>query len=543
MNKSELINYIDSELLDKLTGYCYKRTSNYHEAEELCSEIIFDLIISANRSGEIMSANAYIWSIANKTYADYVRNKSITQSRYVEKEDIENDIDFSYMTEFDLDDGDAEKLRMIYREISFLSKSYRDVMISYYLDEKSIHEIAIEQGTAENTIRQRLFAAREEVRKGVKMENTKKPVTFEYIDFEILGTGAPVTGDPRSVCYSLLSKHVVWLCRNKAVTAKSISETLGVPMPYIENELECQIHGENGKYGMIRKLDNGRYTTNFILLDENEIKEMWQIYREYIPIICRRIKEYVIDNKDKYMAFPYLNRKVDFNLVLWQHIANISTRFESLVRDLLENIYFSDIKKYDRPFSVFGYKRFDESNSFGCGHDGINAKNLCGYSHVNLDNIYLAKLNPHFHCGHDLANDMQIQLAIRALDGIRLVDLNEQEKEATARAIEVGYLYKDNDIVYTKILTATTEAQLNIWEIDNGITKYFLEEAKVVAKQIAECIRKYVPCHLLCDYPLANMLGAIPIIDLVVDNMIEEGLMTLPENDFGAEGCSMWLCK
>jgi len=543
MNKSELINLIDSVLLDKLTGYCYKRTSNYHEAEELCSEIIFELIRSSNKDGEVMSANAYIWSIANKTYADYVRSKKVKQSRYVEKENIENNIAFSYINEFDLEENDADRLKKIYREISFLSKSYRDVMISYYLDEKSIREIANEQGTAENTIRQRLFAAREEVRKGVKMDNLKKPVTFENIDFEILGTGAPATGDPRIVCYSLLSKHVVWLCRNKAVTAKSISEKLGVPMPYIENELECQVHGENGKYGMIKKLDNGRYTTNFILLDEDEIKEMWKIYKEHIPMICHRIKEYVTDNKDKYMAFPYLNRKVDFNLVLWQHIANISTRFESSVRELLENIYFTDIKKYDRPFSVFGYRRFDETNTFGCGHDGINARNLCGYSNVSLDNIYLSKLKPHFHCGHDMANDTQIQLAIRAVEGIKLTDLSDTEKEAAAKAIEVGYLYKENDTVFTKILTATAQAQRNIWEIDNEISKYFSDEAKIVAKQTAECIRKYVPQHLLCDYPLANMLGAIPIIDLVVDNMINEGLLKLPENEFGAEGCSMWLCK
>lgn len=543
MKKSELIKRIDKELLEALTGFSYKRTNNSLEAQELCSDIIYEIVKASYSEGEITSDNGFIWTIARNTYFEYINKKSSDQHNSINIDDYTNNFQLSYNEFFD-DDESAEQLMMIYREIAFLTKSYREVMISYYLNNKSIHDIAIEQNTSENTIRQRLFAARENVRKGVSMEKiSKQPITFEEIDYEIIGTGAPATGDPRNVCYRLLSKHVVWLCRNKAVTAKSISEKLNVPMPYIENELECQVYGENGKYGLLKKLDNGRYTTNFILLDEYEIKEMWDVYTKYIPLICNRIKEYVTENKDRYMSFPYLNRKIDFNLVLWQHIATISTRLESLVRNILENEYFKDVKKYDRPFSVFGYKKFDESNTFGCGHDGIQAKNLCGYSQVSLDNIYLSRLKPHFHCGHDIANDMQIQLAIRAINGINLCDLDEIEKESAAKAIEVGYLYMEDTKLYTKILTSTAKSQSDFQNIDNGISEYFKDEAIVIAKQIYECISKFVPDHLICDYPLANMLGAIPVIDLVVDNMIKENMLKLPENGLGAEGCSMWLHK
>ncbi len=544
MKKSELLKRIDNELLEALTGFSYKRTRNSIEAQELCSDIVFEIIKAANTEGEICSDNAFIWAIAKKTYAGYIAKKNLERLKTSDFADYENKSEASYNQRFVGDcDTDSEELNLIYREISFLTKAYRDVMISYYLEEKSIKTIAKEQNVSENTIRQRLFAARENIKKGVNMETVNKPITFEDIEFEIIGTGAPATGDPRNVCYRLLSKHVVWLCRNKAVTAKSISEKLGVPMPYIENELEYQVAGEKGNYGLLKKLDNGRYTTNFILLDEDEIKEMWQIYIKHLPSICKRIKEYVLNNKEKYMSFPYLNKRIDFNLVLWQHITSISTRLESLVRDILEKEYFSDIKKFDRPFSVFGYKRFDDTTNWGCGHDGISAKNFCGYANVSLDNIYLSKIKHHFHCGHDLANDEQIQLAIKSIDGLKLSGLNDKQKEAAAKAIEVGYIYRDGEMLYTKILTSLAKDQANFMDVDNGISEYFIDEAKEVARKISECIHKYVPEHLLCDYPLANMLAAIPIIDLVVDNLIDEGLLIAPENGIGAEGCSMWLLK
>lgn len=544
MKKSELLKRIDNELLEALTGFSYKRTNNIIEAQELCSDIVFEIIKAANTEGEINSDNAFIWAIAKNTYAGYIAKKNSERFNTSDFADYENKSEASYNQRFiDNCDVDIEQLNLIYRQISFLTKAYRDVMVSYYLEEKDIKTIAKEQNVSENTIRQRLFAARENVKKGVNMEAVNKPITFEDIEFEIIGTGVPATGDPRNVCYRLLSKHVVWLCRNKAVTAKSISEKLGVPMPYIENELECQVAGEKGNYGLLKKLDNGRYTTNFILLDEDEIKELWQIYIKHLPSICKRIKGYVINNKEKYMSFPYLNKRVDFNLVLWQHITSISTRLESLVRDILEKEYFTDIKKFDRPFSVFGYKRFDDTTNWGCGHDGISAKNFCGYANVSLDNIYLSKIKHHFRCGHDLANDEHIQLAIKSIDGLKLVDLNEKQKEAAAKAIEVGYIYRDEEMLYTKILTSSAQAQASFMDIDNGISEYFIDEAKEVARKISECIRKYVPAHLLCDYPLANMLAATPIIDLVVDNLIDEGLLTAPENGIGAEGCSMWLLK
>ena len=99
------------------------------------------------------------------------------------------------------EDGDSDRLQNIHHQIAFLTRAYREVMIRYYLDGHSVAQIAREQGVGENTIRQRLFSARETIRKEVaKLENNNKPTAYQQIDYVIWGTGNPGDGDPRDVC-------------------------------------------------------------------------------------------------------------------------------------------------------------------------------------------------------------------------------------------------------------------------------------------------------------------------------------------------------
>ena len=51
MKKQELLNYFDDELLDKLFGFCYARTNDSCEAQELCSDIVFALVKTAHTDG------------------------------------------------------------------------------------------------------------------------------------------------------------------------------------------------------------------------------------------------------------------------------------------------------------------------------------------------------------------------------------------------------------------------------------------------------------------------------------------------------------
>lgn len=150
----------------------------------------------------------------------------------------------------------------------------------------------------------------------------------------------PSTGDPREVCTRQLSKQVVWLCRNKPRTAKEISEELHLPMIYAEEELEIQAHGKNGTYGLLKKLPDEKYIVNFVLLDDKKMEELWQVYIKRIPFICEKVIAYV--------------------------------------------------EKHN------GYRMEPDTKTWGGGFDQSHGENVCGYSKVIAENIYVKRFKSIF---------------------------------------------------------------------------------------------------------------------------------------------------
>lgn len=540
MKKHELLKHFDEDLMDKLFGFCYARTNDSYEAEELCSDIIFALVKASQSDGEISHLYPFIWRVARNVYADFSNGRrKYTDTFY----DGDTDEILQHVTTDAQEDNSEELLGSIYRRIAFLSKAYREVMIMYYIDGLSTAEIAKTQNTSEGAIRQRLFSARQKIKSEVEKmaETNHKPLALNEVDYVIWGTGNPVWGDPRTVCTRLFSNHILWLCHKKPMSATEIAEELNVPTVYVEEELEILARGENGKYGLLRRMDNGKYAINFILLDKEVIEEAHSLYTEQLPRICTIISDYIQQHKEEYLSFPYLNKQVDWNLILWQQISTMSYAFSENVESILAEQHFTEFEETKRPFSVFGY--VDNGKHYGGGWDGIAAQNICGFSEVHMDNIYITRIKHHFHCGHNMSNDPQIQLAIRAIDGLSVTSLSETEKEHAAKAIECGYLYRENDMLYTKILVNSVQDNNRLFDISNRLHQAFKEECQIIAEKLATLIKKNVPSHLLGEWKFANNLANMPVLDSVVESLIQQGILIPPEDGIGAEGCWMSVMK
>ena len=227
------------------------------------------------------------------------------------------------------------------------------------------------------------------------------------------------------------------------------------------------------------------------------------------------------------------------NLILWQQITHLSGAFSDAVRRILKDKYFADVPGVERPFSVFGY--VSNGKHYGGGWDGVQASSVCGYKYVHFDNIYITRIKKHFGCGHDVANDPLLQLALMSIDGLSTSSLNEKDKEHAAKAIECGYLYRDGDMLYTKILVNNCSDNDKLFDISKRFCQesesYFGSEAYAVAEKISELIKKSIPDYLMSEWGFANILAGLPILDAVVECLIEKGVLTPPENGIGAEGC------
>lgn len=569
MKKQLLPTVIDQPMLDRIYGFCYARTSDRYVADALCSDILLAVMKTArdDAGAELAQPDAFLWKIAYRVYADFCERRKTEQGRAgmsVSLSDEETSERIPAAGE-DADDPVSAilaaeereelraQLREIYRQIAFLGAAYRSVTVAFYLDGLSTKEIARREGIAENTVRQRLFAAREKIRKEAKTMSNQKMIQNDEtmglrpMHWIVWGTGNPLTGRAAEVCGRQISRHVVWLCRKQARTAKEISELLRIPMAYAEEELDLQVRGEKG-YGMLRRTDDGKYIANVLLFDREEITAAHSIYLRHMPALCEAVSAYAKEHMAEYLAFPFLNRVVDENLVLWQQVFHYDCKISNLVADALEKRCFADISGAKRPYMNFIYEDVPGMRSWGGGCDGITLEHLCGYEKVHISNMYNSTLEAHFRCdhtmtrgGHLITNDAPLLLSIRAVNGIALSSLSQNEKETAAKAMEEGYLLRDGEMLYTKYLVypmADYEKDAT-FVINRDLGDTLAPVTDAIADELSDLFRRILPPHLLCEYRFANYLAAIPLADSLIEAMLENGMLRAPENGRGAEG--MWM--
>ena len=131
MKKQELLKIIDDALLEKLFAFCYARTSDSYEAQDLCSDILFALIRAAHTDGDIENVYPFIWRVARNVYADFSNERS-RHAAMLYAGDADEVLPF--IADAGCDEDDEARFLAIYRRIAFLTKAYREVMILFYID-------------------------------------------------------------------------------------------------------------------------------------------------------------------------------------------------------------------------------------------------------------------------------------------------------------------------------------------------------------------------------------------------------------------------
>lgn len=547
MKTNEILKLIgDKEFLDKIYQFSYQRCDTSYEAEDLCSDIILTVISAVHKQECIEKFYAFVWTVARRVYADYCEKRNAVRQTI----SIEN-LDFIPAAKEDQIDSiieetvEKEQIKKIFAEISFLSKAYREVMVLYYLDEMKIKDISEKLGISETTVKQRLFFARNTVRREVKIMS-KRTYVLKPIKLAVSGTGNPCGNDPRSKIERIFSQNLIYLCKDKPRSAKELSEELCVPMPYIEEELKIQCHGENGKYGMLRKLENGKYALNILLVDYDEYDQANKIYEKHLPEFCEVIKSTLKKNEDKILSFPYLSEQKDLRFIMWSLISRTVWDFEERINKVLAEKYFSDIIPVNRAFScaavAFTDEQYPEFDFYGS--DGIDATSIGGYKSVFVSNIYGKRIDKHFHCGHNLSHDPKLLMVLRTIGGIAIDELSESEKEIAAKALECGYLRKNGNIIEPKIIVIEKKNDMDFYNLSFDLNNDMGMIIEQIAAELSVFMRTHIPVHLMNEYQIyTNLIAGIRILAKAIEECINEGLLAEPENKIGAEGMLMIIEK
>ena len=134
-------------------------------------------------------------------------------------------------------------------------------------------------------------------------------------------------------------------------------------------------------------------------------------------------------------------------------------RNDKEINDILREKYFTDVKPVEREFSSVAIACPDGNvYEFGfSGCDGIIGKSVAGFAYVFVRNIYNKWMDKHFGCANNLSLDRKLLLVLRAVGGLSVEELSENERELAAKCIECGYLRKCADRLEPKMVVIRKE--------------------------------------------------------------------------------------
>jgi len=175
----EILDTAITAELDKLYRFAYRATGDAYRAEDLVQEIVLRAYIAWPKLRERERVIPWIWGIAHNLARQTRMKKTEIPT---EETDLIRICDGSNVSWETPEQACLQKweISRIRQAVAYLSKSYRDVCVLYYLEEKDYNTIAAELGIPLSSVKWRLNQSKQQLREElVSMElwkrNTTKP--------------------------------------------------------------------------------------------------------------------------------------------------------------------------------------------------------------------------------------------------------------------------------------------------------------------------------------------------------------------------------
>ena len=271
------------EYRDRIFGFALDKVRNIDMAQELASDILFEVYRAFLKPVNIVNLDGYVYRIAGNVWSRFV-HKLETGRQF---EDISN---MEIAAPEDNSEDELEMQQLLRREIGYLSQRQRTVIYMHYYDKLPVAEIAKRLEISVGTVKWHLSDAREKLKEGIEM-NIDKNLEINPIYFTDMGhsgyTGSK--GDTADIFDSAIKMNIAWACYHEPKTLEEISREIGVPQVYVGDQLVALV-----KFGFIDKLDissNPKYRTNMLiddLRDTNGDEDRERIFNEAASVLAEK---------------------------------------------------------------------------------------------------------------------------------------------------------------------------------------------------------------------------------------------------------------
>ncbi|MBQ5601193.1 MAG: sigma-70 family RNA polymerase sigma factor [Clostridia bacterium] len=518
---SEMSNRLISEFtenyMEKLFYFCLKKTGSHTEAEDLTQDISLQIITALNKGTIPTSFSAWVWQIARNRYSLWAkekhnRNESVSASDIGDYE-IENESE-NILDEMIL----AEQTALLRRELAFIKSDYRNIVVAYYIENKSVRDIALSLSLPINTVKSRLLRARQILKEGMDMarEFGKRSYNPENITFA--ASGPQPSGLPWAAVQRKIPKNILLQASNNPSTLEELSIELGIALPYLEEEVKI-LHDAT----LLEKQDD-KYITNFFILDKDCRIDVYNAIRKTAKERSALIREFIEDRLSDIRALGIAGDHINDNAIRWWLIPDlIDYLIENSVK--AQDIYDPPKRANGETWGFVGYEITELPESIVMGHNGFGNK-------PNMFWVYKF----HDYSMWDQCGEPEYEEAMLMCDFIRnnrhISSLADIEKNMWNR-INGRYAHlSDDGHIIPDILVIRNEALKKIHQLFREHKNYelLIKNVANLYEKVEEIFKKYSH-QVLQDnigYNIRMELYATRM--MAIHDLVEDSFLKLPED-------------
>lgn len=281
----KLIKDFTENYMEKLFYFCLKKTGKNSEADDLTQDIALQIITALKKGTVPTQFSAWIWQIARNRYSVWAKAKH-NRGELVTGFDIGD-------YEIESEDKNAlekmihtEEIALLRRELAFAKSEYRNIIVAYYIENKSVRNIALSLSLSETAVKQRLFRARQILKEGMDMAREFGKLSYrpENIDFIMNGCSSR-SGEPEIYISRALCKNIMLASYRTPATAEELAVEVGVALPYIEEELKALTEAT------LMKKNGNKYETNFFIVSAEAQEKIYAHLKDITPELTKAIIE------------------------------------------------------------------------------------------------------------------------------------------------------------------------------------------------------------------------------------------------------------
>ena len=347
-----------------ILNWAIKKTGSRVDGEDLAQEVLYQILAFVTDKTEIEKLDNLIWKIAHYTWCNRLRRMKRDSVISLDDETglyIVEERD--YINEIAENEVLKEELANLRRRIADLSKTQREIIIAYYLEYKSVADIATKFNINKSAVKWHLFDARKNIKERFNMNS----ISSIYRPGKLFLGGCGESGpdpDTKRINDSLVRQNICLLCYgDNGKTIDELTEMTGIPKPYLEFDLDWLVDRE------FLLLESKRYATNFGIKNRQHFQNVKEIYVKHKESYYRKIVDYLNAHEKDIREIGFYGCDFAWNKLLWSVLTlylryfSESEPLKTLKKSNSPNIWNDfDIRKDGGRYIING---FDQSEGQG----------------------------------------------------------------------------------------------------------------------------------------------------------------------------------